>query len=353
MKKILIIEDEEIIRETTADMLRLARYDVHTAENGRLGVKLAQEILPDLVVCDIMMPEIDGYGVIHLLSRDPATSSIPFIFLSAKAEKSDIRRGMSLGADDYLTKPFEEMDLLNAIDGRLKRNDLLKQDFAHSREGLEHFMDTVQEVTALRGLYQDREPRHYKKKQTVYHEGDDPQFVYFLHTGKVRIYKIHPEGKEYTISLVDAGEFFGQLPIMEHREYSDFAETLEDSEICRIPRADFEELLRKDREVGNIFIKRMAKDYYEREKKLLSMAYDSVRKRTANALLELWAKYHKEEDADYRIDISRQDLGSMVGTAAESVIRVLAEFKSEGLISVDKSYKITILDERALRAIRS
>jgi len=195
MKKILIIEDEEIIRETTADMLRLANYEVSTAENGRVGVKKAQELAPDLIVCDIMMPELDGYGVIYLLSRDPATSGIPFIFLSAKAEKSDVRKGMSLGADDYLTKPFEEMDLLNAIDGRLKRSEILRHEHAYTREGLDRFIDQVHELSSLKGLYQDREPRKFKKKQPVYHEGDEPRYLFFLAKGKVRTYNINADCK--------------------------------------------------------------------------------------------------------------------------------------------------------------
>lgn len=96
---------------------------------------------PDLVLCDIMMPELDGYGVLHLLGRDPATAEMPFIFLSAKAERGDVRKGMELGADDYLTKPFEESELLNAIEGRLKRSDLFRKGFGQDYEGFNRFMD--------------------------------------------------------------------------------------------------------------------------------------------------------------------------------------------------------------------
>lgn len=350
MRKILIIEDEEIIRETTAEMIRLANYEVITAANGRDGVELARKEIPDLIICDIMMPELDGYGVIYLLSRDPATSGIPFIFLSAKAEKSDVRKGMSLGADDYLTKPFEEMDLLNAIDGRLKRSEILKQEFAYTREGLDMFIDTVQELSSLKGLYEEREPRHYKKKQPIYHEGDDPRHLYFLNKGKVRTFKIHADGKEYATSLVNQGEFFGHIPIMESMDYTDFAEAMEDSEICRIPRHDFEQLLQRDREVGNAFIKLMSHSFFEQEEKLLSLAYDSVRKRTAIALLELKSKFGKDE-AEFTIDISRHDLASMIGTASESVIRTLSDFKEEGLVTVDKKSMIHVIDAQGLEKI--
>ena len=114
MKNILLIEDDQDMRENTAEILELANYRVLRAENGRRGVELARREPPDLILCDIMMPELDGYGVLHLLARDPHTAEVPFIFLSARAERSDVRKGMELGADDYLTKPFEESELLDA-----------------------------------------------------------------------------------------------------------------------------------------------------------------------------------------------------------------------------------------------
>ena len=122
MKKILLIEDNAEIRENTSEILSLANYSVITAENGKIGVELAQRERPDLIICDIMMPELDGYGVLHILSKKEDTASIPFIFLTAKTEKTDIRKGMNLGADDYLTKPFDDTDLLNAIETRLRKS---------------------------------------------------------------------------------------------------------------------------------------------------------------------------------------------------------------------------------------
>ncbi|MCA6407955.1 MAG: response regulator, partial [Cytophagales bacterium] len=122
MSKILIIEDNLEVRENTAEILELAQYKVITAENGKTGVELAIKGKPDLIICDIMMPVLDGYGVLHMLSKNPETAAIPFIFLTAKSEKSDYRKGMELGADDYITKPFDDTQLLNAIEIRLKKS---------------------------------------------------------------------------------------------------------------------------------------------------------------------------------------------------------------------------------------
>ncbi|MBS1618837.1 MAG: response regulator, partial [Bacteroidetes bacterium] len=130
MKKILLIEDNADVRENTAEILELAKFQVVTAANGKIGVDMAIKEKPDLIICDIMMPELDGYGVLHMLGRQTETASIPFIFLTAKTERADIRKGMEMGADDYLTKPFDDIELLNAIETRFRKNDLVKKEFA-------------------------------------------------------------------------------------------------------------------------------------------------------------------------------------------------------------------------------
>lgn len=121
MERILIIEDEPEMRRNLATILRLEGFEPVVAEHGRAGVDLARRQRPDLVVCDVMMPELDGYGVLEALRADPATARTPFIFLTARGERPDVRAGMNLGADDYLTKPVAKADLLAAIRARLAR----------------------------------------------------------------------------------------------------------------------------------------------------------------------------------------------------------------------------------------
>ena len=136
MKKILLIEDNTEIRENTGEILSLANYEVITAPNGKIGVTLAQEQNPDLIICDIMMPELDGYGVLHILSKKTETAQIPFIFLTAKTERSDVRKGMELGADDYLTKPFDDTELLNAVETRLHKYSMRARVYQSSPEAV-------------------------------------------------------------------------------------------------------------------------------------------------------------------------------------------------------------------------
>jgi DNA-binding response OmpR family regulator len=121
MKKILIIEDEPEMRRNITTLLRYKEYEPFAAENGRVGLEMARNKQPDLILCDVMMPEVDGYEVLRSLRADPALSLIPFIFLTAKGEKEDLRSGMNLGADDYLTKPVGNEELVRAIETRLRR----------------------------------------------------------------------------------------------------------------------------------------------------------------------------------------------------------------------------------------
>ena len=127
MKKVLIIEDEPEMRRNLTTILRLEKFNVFAAENGRIGVELAKRERPDLILCDVMMPELDGHAVLEALRADPDLVTVPFIFLTAKGEKTDVRSGMKMGADDYLTKPVGKADLLDAIRARLERQNQQRQ----------------------------------------------------------------------------------------------------------------------------------------------------------------------------------------------------------------------------------
>lgn len=350
-KKILLIEDNQVMRENTAEILELAQFEVATAENGKIGVQRAKEFKPDLIVCDIMMPILDGYGVLHLLSKDPQTASIPFIFLTAKAEKSELRKGMELGADDYLTKPFEETALLNAIEVRLKKNALVKEEFARTLEGLNQFLDQAQGIKELETLSQSRAVVRYRKKEILFHDGDTPQYLFFLSAGTVKTYKSNAEGKEYVTGLFKAGEFFGYTPLLESAVYSDSAVAVDEAEVCKIPKDDFVSLVYKNRDVANRFIKMLSGHVTEKEKLLLSLAYDTVRKRVAEALLSLEKRFRVAGRKHTRFQITREDMAGMIGTTIETVIRCLSEFKSDKLIEID-GREIVILDGEGLQEIR-
>lgn len=153
MTQILVIEDDPLVRNNLEDILTLEDFQVISARNGVEGLEKAKQHLPSLIICDIMMPELDGYGVVRALREDPNTQDIPFIFLTAKADRTDQREGMNLGADDYLTKPFLPQDVINAIKSRLARHafgKLQNQIQAQKRETLERQIDEQSQISELK-----------------------------------------------------------------------------------------------------------------------------------------------------------------------------------------------------------
>jgi diguanylate cyclase (GGDEF)-like protein len=159
MTKILVIEDEDSVRSNIMELLDAEEFDAIEADNGRYGVQLAREESPDLILCDVMMPQLDGYGVLRELRKDPVTAIIPFIFLTAKASRTDWRQGMELGADDYLTKPFSRDELLCAIATRLKKQNAVEQRYSSRTKELEAQLNRLLNTDEITGLPNQRQLR--------------------------------------------------------------------------------------------------------------------------------------------------------------------------------------------------
>jgi CheY-like chemotaxis protein len=346
-KTILVIDDNNDLRENTAEILELAGYRTVTAENGKRGVDAAIKEKPSLIVCDIMMPELDGYGVLHMLRKNPDTQNIPFIFLTAKTERTDFRKGMEMGADDYVTKPFEDIELLNAIEVRLKKAEVLEQNYAPSAQGLAQFVKDVKDVGLLRQLSDQYAVEFFSKKQTLYQESKRPRFLYYLISGKVKAFKAHEDGKEYITDLFSAGDFIGYTALIEDKNYDDSATVLEDAEVMQIPRDEFSQMIYSDINIASKFIRIVTQNVKEKEERLISLAYSSLRKRVAKALVDIDEKFNAQGDRP-TIEFSREDIAQYVGTATESLIRTLSDFKSEKLIDI-KSGKISILNLEKLK----
>lgn len=347
MKKILIIEDNLEVRENTAEILELSGYEVATAENGKIGAHKAVEFLPDLIICDIMMPELDGYGVLTVLSKNEQTKTIPFIFLTAKADKTDFRKGMNMGADDYITKPFDDVELLNAIETRLKKHSFLVTDTPNIATVTNVFDQKEHKKKVLEQLLVGKEERLYRKKDVVFKEGSYPRYVFYVKKGKIKTFKANDLGKELILSLYGEGDFVGIMDTLKESQYSETAIALSETELALIPISEFVELLTADTTMSKQFMTHLAQELDEKENQLLDLAYNSVRKRVAEALVKLKNRYQKNEKTRFEIAILREDLASLVGTAKETVIRTLSEFKQEKLIEI-KGSKIILLQPEKL-----
>jgi DNA-binding response OmpR family regulator len=345
MQRILLIEDNDEIRENTVEILELANYKVDAANNGKVGVTKALENTPDLIICDVMMPEIDGYGVLHLIQKNENLKLIPFIFLTAKAERGDFRKGMEMGADDYITKPFSEIELLTAIERRINKANYWKVILGDAFT--QHKPYDSDSILALQSLIENSEFNFYKKKQIIYSEGNHPFRIFFIQKGKVKTFKTNDDGKDLTIALYGEGDYFGYTAILEGTVYKENAETIEESTLAVMGKDEFKKILEDNKNVSQQFIKLLAHSVTEREKQLIGIAYNSLRKRVAETLVLIEGKYNTNKIENFSIHISREDLAHIAGTANESIIRTLSDFKSEKLIDI-KERSIVILDLKKL-----
>jgi len=343
MKKILIIEDDRIMRENISELLDLVGYKVETASNGKEGVKKAQISTPDLIICDIKMPVLDGYGVLLILQKDPETATIPFIFLTAKTERNDMRKGMEMGADDYLAKPFEDTELLKAVEVRLKKSKIISKENLNKSEESDKFINEANIISSLKDSMSESELYHYKAKEIIFKTGDFPHYVFYVKEGQVKSFRMNTDGKEFISNIYENGDFFGYQPVFEEREYNETAIALNSTQLYKIAKREFLTLVYKNSGVAGNLIKMISKNLTEKEEELVRIAYDSVRKRVAIKLLEL---IPAEGDED--VSISRTDLAAMVGTTPETLVRTLTELKELNIINSD-THRIILLDRKKLK----
>lgn len=329
MTKILIIEDNDNIRENVIEILELSGYEVFAAENGKKGVELALKIIPDIVLCDIMMPELDGYGVIYILHKNPETQAIPIIFLTAKAERTDIRKGMELGVDDYLTKPFDDLELLRAIEARLKKKEMQQLFYGQTAENLNTLISKEDGLVKLKEIMLERSVRKYKKNQYIHYEGDNVLGIYYIISGKVKTVKLTEDGRELITGVYKENDYLDISILFSTDTYNDTTIALEETELSFLPVEQLDKLLFLYPDVGTKFIKILANDMREKEMRLLQIAYMSVRKRIAQVIVHL---LHQHSVDGCTIKFSRDDLAAFSGTSPETVSRTLSDFKEEGLI---------------------
>ncbi|MDB5021641.1 MAG: Transcriptional regulator [Pedobacter sp.] len=347
---VLIIEDNDDIREGVVEILELANYEVISANNGKAGIELATKHLPDLILCDIMMPELDGYGVLYLLAKKPETSLIPFIFLTAKAERTDLRKGMDMGADDYLTKPFDDMELLGAIESRLSKRNKHQAFYSKSLEEISSLLSKTSGLNELKNAVLQRKLRTIKKKQVIYYEGDAVVGIYLVLHGKVKTARLASDGRQLVTAIYTDDQYFGIPSLLLNEPYAETAEALEDTTVCLLPKDMLESLLNQYPEIARQFIRILSNDLMEREQQLMQLAYYSVRKRLAEVLLRL----QKQQDVtpDPAIKVSRDNLAALAGMATETVSRILSDFKSENIIE-RKGSVIQILNLQLLRQMKN
>ncbi len=346
-KQILLIEDDKIVRENTAEILQFANYEVITASDGKIGLEKALHHTPDLIVCDIMMPKLDGYGVYKILTKDVRCERIPFIFLTAKTNHQDRRKGMELGADDYLTKPFDESELLSAIEIRLKKATNNNKDYAQN--GVDSNTDSfaqIKNIDALIKILNNKENHSYNKGETLFCEGNTSNHVFLVKEGSIKTYKNTDYGKELITGLFEKNSFIGYTSSLGDFPYRESAEAINDSKVIKIDKIEIKNILNKNPHLAIDIIGMLSNNIEKIKNKMLQIAYESVRKRVAKTLLLII-----KDDPLKKILLSRSNLANLVGIARETLIRTLADFKQEGLLETNRTY-IKIIDENGLQKIK-
>ena len=342
-KKILLIEDDKIVRENTEELLELSGYIVETASDGKIGIDKVSKFMPDIIVCDIMMPQMDGYQVLNELSKSNLLSKIPFIFLSAKTDHKDVRLGMNLGADDYLTKPFEEDELIDAIESRIAKSDILKTYDDNADEGFK-----VKSFEALKEFFKQDNLRFFEDGELIYKSGQTSNMIYLIDKGVVKTYQIDENGKELITGIHKVDDIFGHLHFIKPTSTQEFASTLEDTHLYEISLDKVKSLLNKYPQVMFEFIDQLGENLNDTKLQLMEMAYSSVKKKTAKSILLFSDRLKKNKLSQIRI--SRADLAAVAGIAPESLIRTLSTFKKEGIIDIE-GRNIKINDFEALENI--
>ncbi len=331
---IVLIDDQEEMRENIKEILELDGYTVFEAANGKDGVRLIRKTRPELIICDIMMPELDGYGVLKIISQDEELSGTPFIFLTAKNDLSDFRAGMNMGADDYLTKPFTDLELIEAIDTRLTRfNKMVSKNSESSKVQIED-------------AYQWK-PIHFHKNEVIFRAGSYSERIYQIKKGQVKLTKQNIEGKTLITEIIQEGDYFGHINVIAEKPYSTTAIALTNIELSYLTKSEFQCYLVKDK----LFCKRISKELANHvrtaENQLLSMAFSSVRKRVIESLLTLNKQFNPKQNSTYKISIQRNEIAAISGTVKETAIRCLKDLEQEGFITLH-SRSIQINDIQSL-----
>ena len=345
MKKILFIENQSFSNQLIKDTLLLGGYELVVAESGRSGVRKAIELKPDLIISNIELPLLDGLSVLHLLRKNEELALTPTIFISEKNDAQEIRKMMTAGADDCFAKPFTETELLYAVECRMNKAEEIKK---LSKNGNSGSTEEFSEKEIMNNFLDGRNHHSFSKKQRIYNEGENPKYLYFVRKGKVKLKKSNSEGKDLVVELCGEGDFVGYTALIENSCYRESAESIDFAELALIPRSDFQQLIKENLIIANRFNHILASNLVQKNSHLVNMAYNSLRKKVAEALVLLKVKYSETGKPDFCIAINREDLANIAGTAKESLIRTLSDFKSESLIEINQDGSISITNEKAL-----
>ncbi|NND08490.1 MAG: cyclic nucleotide-binding domain-containing protein [Saprospiraceae bacterium] len=345
MEKILIIKRDNKETERLREILDLAGYDVYTSSYAVQGIRNALNIGPDFILCDIAFSNPSGSkDVLTSIRKSKNTAYVPFVFLGTDISLQEQHRGIARGADDYLEEPVDSVDLLNTIAIRLEKS----HKFVTQRKlPFSSFKERIEGYRILDQISKHREIRTYGSKEIIFGVGQYVRYLYILKSGRVKQSKANQGGKELVTDIFSPGDFFGTEALVFDMPSKTSAVAIEACRIQLIPKEVFLQALTGEPYFDALILNHLALSIQHKEEKLLSIAYDSVRKRIADALLQL------SEDPGGKkggVQMLQEDISQLVGSATESVSRTLSEFRSKNYIEMS-SGRIHILQRERLANI--
>lgn len=347
MARILLIEDDLSLRENTQEMLELAGHKVFSAEDGEAGLQQALKNAIDLILCDILLPGIDGYTVLEKISSNPGTRKIPFIFLTALSNIKEIRHGMNLGADDYIVKPFEEQDLLATINRRLEKFSILKEHENKPAPGAKVHIDSLENFR--KHFLKNGEEIKIAKNELLFRENQPAAYVYLLTKGIIKTLGLDEYGKELITGIYHTDDFLGIYSFHRNITYPEQALVIESASLLRLPIRLVQDIFKENPQFMMEWAENLSEDVIELKDHLLQTAYASVLKKTVNTILDFSEKLHFNKKELSKI--SRGDLASIAGISKESFIRCLSTLKQERLIEINGK-NIEVIDLKGLKRIK-
>ena len=344
---ILVIDDVQDVRENVAELLELSGHHVLQAEDGYAGIRMAKQHGPDLIVCDIMMPGIDGYGVAEILARHRSTQHIPLIYLTAKAESIDFKKGLQKGAVDYITKPFEGHELVESVALRLKQISASKPRDA-SDTGWKNWVEYLytDAPVDLVGTPYDR--LELPSEKVLFAQKEQANHVYFIRSGAIRWEYMDALGRSFCFNLSRGGDFVGWTFDFQEGSHAYTAIAVTPCELVRIPMVQVQELLLSQPGMALTW----GEIELEQQAKLMTttagLLFGTARQNLARVLLSFaeWDGNH------WVLDLPREILAKSTGLAYETVIRLISQFKADGLL-VTKGRRISLLDRNGILKLQN
>ena len=345
---ILLVDDEPDILDFLTYNLKKEGYKVYTATNGKEAVELVNDVGPSLVLLDVMMPNIDGVETCQIIRNDLKITQPIIAFLTSRSEDYSQISGFNAGADDYITKPFSEDELLSAINSRLAKASILKDRRIASIETAA-IPNELKSLNDLKNFFDDYgQEFNFKMNDLIYEEGDDANFIYLIAKGAVKCHKLDEQGKELGTGLFKEDDLFGYTSFTYNLPHRETAKAIKDTQLFGMALHDLLKVLENNHKLAISLIDLLTGNLTELKDQLLKMAYSSVNKKTASTIVQFAEKINRRPTDPLKI--SRNDLASVAGVATETFIRALTNFKNDGLIK-SEGRNIVVVDLEALKKL--